>query len=99
MGWPCSGYLEDLYVAPEQRGLGLGKSLLVALTEIAVERGYARLEWAGLNWNQPSIDSYTSLGAVPTDEWTVYRLAGPTLQRVATAPPRLEAQRAVPTGR
>jgi GNAT superfamily N-acetyltransferase len=92
-------YLEDLYVAPEQRGLGLGKALLVALAEIAVERGYARLEWAVLNWNQPSIDFYTSLGAVPMDEWTVYRLAGPALKRVATAPPRLEAQRAVPTGR
>jgi GNAT superfamily N-acetyltransferase len=92
-------YLEDLYVAPEQRGLGLGKALLVALAGIAVERGYARLEWAVLNWNQPSIDFYTSLGAVPLDEWTVYRLAGPALQRVATAPPRLEAQRAVPTGR
>ena len=92
-------YLEDLYVAPEQRGLGLGKALLVALAEIAVERGYARLEWAVLNWNQPAIDFYTSLGAVPMDEWTVYRLAGPALQRVATAPPRLEAQRAVPTGR
>jgi GNAT superfamily N-acetyltransferase len=92
-------YLEDLYVAPEQRGLGLGKALLVALAEIAVERGYARLEWAVLNRSQPSIDFYTSLGAVPTDEWTVYRLAGPALQRVATAPPRLEVQRAVPTGR
>ena len=92
-------YLEDLYVAPEQRGLGLGKALLVALAEIAVERGYARLEWAVLNWNQPAIDFYTSLGAVPMDEWTVYRLAGPALQRVATAPPGLEAQRAVPTGR
>ena len=92
-------YLEDLYVAPEQRGLGLGKALLVALAEIAVERRYARLEWAALTWNQPSIDFYTSLGAVPMDEWPVYRLAGPALQRVATAPPRLEAQRAVPTGR
>ena len=88
-------YLEDLYVAPEQRGLGLGKALLVALAEIAVERGYARLEWAVLNWNQPAIDFYTSIGAVPLDEWTVYRLAGPALQRVATAAPEPEAPRAV----
>ena len=86
-------YLEDLYVAPERRGLGLGKALLVALAEIAVERGYARVEWAVLNWNQPAIDFYTSLGAVPMDEWTVYRLAGPALQRVATAPPRPEDRR------
>ena len=80
-------YLEDLYVAPEQRGHGLGKALLAALARIAVERGYARLEWAVLNWNQPSIDFYDRLGAVPMDEWTVYRLAGPALQRVASAPP------------
>jgi GNAT superfamily N-acetyltransferase len=90
-------YLEDLYVAPEQRGLGLGKALLAALAQIAVERGYARLEWAVLKWNQPSIDFYDSLGAVPMDEWTVYRLAGPALQRVASAPPPPEARRAVPT--
>ena len=91
-------YLEDLFVAPEQRGSGLGKALLAALAAIAVERGYARLEWAVLNWNQPAIDFYNSLGAVPMDEWTVYRLAGPALQRVASAPPRPEARRAVPTG-
>ena len=92
-------YLEDLYVAPEQRGLGLGKALLTALAEIAVEQGYARLEWAVLDWNQPSIDFYRGLGAVPMDEWTVYRLDGAALQRVATAPPRPEARRAVPTRR
>ena len=78
-------YLEDLYVAPEQRGLGLGKALLVALAEIAVQRGYARLEWAVLNWNQPSIEFYRALGAVPMEDWTVYRLAGPALDRVAAA--------------
>ena len=92
-------YLEDLFVAPEQRGRGLGKALLVALAEIAVERGYARVEWAVLNWNQPSIDFYNSLGAVPLDEWTVYRLTGPALQRVATASSQPEAERAVPTRR
>lgn len=79
-------YLEDLYVAPDQRGLGLGKALLTALAEIAVARGYARLEWAVLNWNQPSIDFYRGLGAVPLDEWTGYRLAGPALQQVAARP-------------
>jgi GNAT superfamily N-acetyltransferase len=78
-------YLEDLYVAPEHRGSGLGKALLVALAEIAVQRGYARLEWAVLDWNQPSIDFYRALGAVPMDEWTVFRLAGPALNRVAAA--------------
>jgi GNAT superfamily N-acetyltransferase len=78
-------YLEDLYVAPEHRGSGLGKALLVALAEIAVRQGYARLEWAVLNWNQPSIEFYRALGAVPMDEWTVYRLAGPALNRVAAA--------------
>jgi GNAT superfamily N-acetyltransferase len=76
-------YLEDLYVAPEHRGSGLGKALLVALAEIAVQRGYARLEWAVLDWNEPSINFYRALGAVPLDEWTVFRLAGPALSRVA----------------
>ena len=76
-------YLEDLYVAPEQRGRGLGKALLVALAEIAVERGYARVEWAVLNWNQPAIDFYRRMGAVAMDEWTVYRLAGDPLTRAA----------------
>jgi GNAT superfamily N-acetyltransferase len=75
--------LEDLYVAPEHRGSGLGKALLVALAEIAVQRGYARLEWAVLDWNQPSIEFYRALGAVPMEDWTVYRLAGPALNRVA----------------
>ncbi len=78
-------YLEDLYVAPEHRGSGLGKALLAALAEIAVQRGYARLEWAVLDWNQPSIDFYHTLGAVPMEEWTVYRLAGPALGRLAAA--------------
>ena len=78
-------YLEDLYVAPEHRGSGLGKALLVALADIAVQQGYARLEWAVLNWNQPSIEFYRALGAVPMEEWTVYRLSGPALNRVAGA--------------
>ena len=76
-------YLEDLYVAPGHRGAGLGKALLVALAEIAVQGGYARLEWAVLDWNEPSIEFYRALGAVPMEEWTVFRLAGPALHRVA----------------
>ena len=76
-------YLEDLYVKPEHRGAGHGKALLRSLAALAVERGYARLEWAVLNWNQPSIDFYRSLGAVPLDEWTVYRLSGDPLLQVA----------------
>ena len=77
-------YLEDLYVKPEQRGSGLGKALLTALAEIAVNRGYARVEWSVLDWNQPSIDFYRRLGAVPMDEWTVFRLTGDALHRAAT---------------
>jgi GNAT superfamily N-acetyltransferase len=72
-------YLEDLYVMPEHRGSGLGKALLMSLAGLAVERGYARLEWAVLDWNQPAIDFYRSLGAVAMDEWTVYRLNGKSL--------------------
>jgi GNAT superfamily N-acetyltransferase len=72
-------YLEDLYVTPEYRGSGLGKALLMSLAGLAVERGYARLEWAVLGWNQPAIDFYRSLGAAAMDEWTVYRLSGESL--------------------
>ncbi len=74
-------YLEDLYVRPASRGSGLGKALLVALAEIAVARGYARVEWSVLDWNTPSIEFYRSLGAVPMDGWTVFRLTGPALAR------------------
>ena len=73
-------YLEDLYVMPEHRGTGLGKALLKSLAQIAVERGYARFEWWVLDWNTPSIDFYRRLGAVPMDEWTVYRLTGDALR-------------------
>jgi GNAT superfamily N-acetyltransferase len=72
-------YLEDLFVEPEHRGSGLGKALLVELARIAVERGYARVEWAVLDWNQPSIDFYDALGARPQDDWTTYRLTGEAL--------------------
>ncbi|MEU5686670.1 GNAT family N-acetyltransferase [Streptomyces venezuelae] len=67
-------YLEDLYVRPEARGGGHGKALLTELARICVERGYERLEWSVLDWNEPSINFYRSLGALPQDEWTVYRL-------------------------
>ena len=72
-------YLEDLYIMPEYRGTGLGRALLTSLAELAAERGYARLEWAVLDWNQPAIDFYRSLGAVAMDEWPVYRLSGEAL--------------------
>lgn len=72
-------YLEDLYVRPESRGGGHGKALLLELARIAVERGYARVEWSVLDWNQPSIDFYRSIGAVPMDGWTVYRLTDEAL--------------------
>jgi GNAT superfamily N-acetyltransferase len=72
-------YLEDLFVRPEHRGKGHGKALLRALARLTVERGYARLDWTVLDWNAPSIAFYRSLGAVPLDEWTVYRLDGEAL--------------------
>ncbi|MFI7383482.1 GNAT family N-acetyltransferase [Streptomyces sp. NPDC049813] len=75
-------YLEDLYVRPHARGGGHGKALLTELARICVERGYDRLEWAVLNWNEPSIQFYRSLGARPQDEWSVYRLAGEALGRL-----------------
>ena len=76
-------YLEDLYVSPEYRKMGYGKELLVALAKIARERGCGRLEWCCLDWNQPSIDFYKSLGAVPMDIWTTYRVTGETLEKLA----------------
>lgn len=75
-------YLEDLYVRPEYRGRGYGKGLLTQLCRIAVERGCGRVEWWCLDWNRPSIDFYRSLGAVPMDEWTVYRITGNTLSEL-----------------
>jgi GNAT superfamily N-acetyltransferase len=76
-------YLEDLFVEPGHRGRGIGKALLTRLAKIAVERGYGRLDWAVLDWNAPSIEFYRSLGAVPLDAWTAYRLTGEALDRVA----------------
>ena len=76
-------YLEDLFVKPEYRGKGYGKAILKKLAAIAVERGCGRLEWSCLDWNTPSIDFYRALGAVPMDEWTVYRVTGETLRTLA----------------
>jgi GNAT superfamily N-acetyltransferase len=72
-------YLEDLFVKPECRGKGLGKALLLRLAKLAAERDCARVEWSVLNWNEPSIRFYESLGAVPMNEWTVYRLTDAAL--------------------
>jgi GNAT superfamily N-acetyltransferase len=76
-------YLEDLFVRPEARGRGIGKRLLAHLARIAVERRCSRLEWAVLDWNEPSIGFYRSLGAVPMDEWTTFRLKGDALALLA----------------
>ena len=76
-------YLEDLFVLPEWRGQGIGKALLVHLAGIAVARGCGRMEWSVLDWNEPAIGFYKSLGAVPMDEWTVFRLTGEALTALA----------------
>lgn len=76
-------YLEDLFVLPEHRGKGCGKAILKKLASIAVERGCGRLEWWCLDWNKPSIDFYLSLGAQPMSDWTVYRITGDTLTKLA----------------
>lgn len=78
-------YLEDLFVVPERRGLGLGRRLLAALASLAVARGCGRLEWSVLKWNAPAIGFYERLGAVPMEEWQVYRLAGAPLRALAAA--------------
>ncbi len=75
-------YLEDLYVQPAHRGGGIGRALLARLAAVCVERGLARLEWAVLDWNTPSIGFYRTLGAVPMDEWTVFRLDGAALEKL-----------------
>lgn len=76
-------YLEDLFVQPAHRGKGHGKALLTALARLAVERGCGRLEWSVLNWNEPAIAFYRSLGAVPMSEWTTYRLTSDALAAAA----------------
>ena len=79
-------YLEDLFVRPEARGLGVGRRLLAWLAHTTLERGCARLDWAVLDWNKPSIGFYLSLGAVAQDEWTTFRLTGASLERLAGNP-------------
>jgi len=76
-------YLEDLFVVPAARGHGHGKALLQRLARLAVERGCGRLEWSVLDWNEPSIRFYQSLGADPMDEWTVFRVTGDALAELA----------------
>lgn len=76
-------YLEDLYVRPAFRGRGFGRRLLVHLARIAVDRSCGRFEWSVLDWNAPAITAYRRAGAVPLDDWTVYRLTGDALERLA----------------
>ena len=77
-------YLEDLYVQPAMRGKNIGKTLLSSLAKLAVERDCGRLEWSCLNWNEPSITFYKSQGAIPMNEWTVYRVTGNELNELAS---------------
>jgi GNAT superfamily N-acetyltransferase len=80
-------YLEDLYVRPQVRGHGYGTALLQALARVCLERGYRRLEWWVLDWNEPAIGFYASIGAVPMDEWTVHRIDGDALLQLAAHDP------------
>jgi GNAT superfamily N-acetyltransferase len=80
-------YLEDLYVKPQARGKGAGLALFIELARITVARGCGRVEWAVLDWNEPSIRFYKKLGAVAMNEWTTYRLASEPLKRLAAAQP------------
>ncbi|MGI6778864.1 MAG: GNAT family N-acetyltransferase [Acetivibrionales bacterium] len=76
-------YLEDIYVKPDMRGKGIGKIMLSFLAKLAVERKCKRLEWCCLDWNEPSIKFYKNIGAVPMDEWTIYRVHGKALDKLA----------------
>jgi GNAT superfamily N-acetyltransferase len=78
-------YLEDLYVKPEFRSKGIGRAMLVHLAKLAKERGCGRLEWSVLDWNEPAIKLYKDVGAIPMDEWTVYRLTGEALTELAAS--------------
>ena len=80
-------YLEDLFVRPAHRGKGIGKALLAYLAKLCVQRGWSRLQWSVLDWNEPSIAFYKSLGAELMDEWTVCRVNGPALTALAKAAP------------
>ena len=76
-------YLEDLFFQPEYRGHGIGKGFMKTLAQLCIERGYERFQWWVLDWNEPSIEFYKSLGAVAMDEWTVFRLSGGALKKFA----------------
>ena len=78
-------YLEDIFVEPKWRRQGLGRQLLAHLATIARERGYGRVEWSVLDWNEPAIRFYKALGAKPMDEWTVFRLTGESLRKLGTS--------------
>src|SRR6058998_1492567 len=78
-------YLEDLFVKPEKRGEGYGRALLVELAKVARDRGCGRMEWAVLDWNEPAIKFYRTLGAKPMDEWTVFRLTRDEIARLANS--------------
>ena len=78
-------YLEDLFILPEKRGLGYGKALLKYLAKLAVARNCGRMEWICLDWNEPALKVYRSIGAIPMDEWTVQRLTEPALKRFAAS--------------
>ena len=80
-------YLEDLFVLPEKRGKGYGKALFLYLAHTALQRGCGRMEWTCLNWNKPSIRFYRSMGAVPLDDWRVYRLTEDGLRALETSQP------------
>jgi GNAT superfamily N-acetyltransferase len=79
-------YLEDLYVRPELRGRGIGRALLRHLARTALDRGCGRLEWSVLDWNEPALAFYRSIGAKPVEGWTVHRIAGDALERLAASP-------------
>lgn len=81
-------YLEDLFVRPDARRLGIGRALLARLAAIAIDRGCTRFEWAVLDWNQPAIEFYQSLGAAPMTEWTVFRMTGAPLRALAASDQR-----------
>jgi len=80
-------YLEDLFVRPEHRGAGVGTALLTFLARLAVERGCGRFEWAVLDWNEPAMRFYRALGATSVDEWTIFRVTGDALRRLADRAP------------
>jgi GNAT superfamily N-acetyltransferase len=88
--WECRPglWLEDLFVPPEHRRSGVGRALLAALAATALDRGYTRLEWMALNWNEPALDFYEQLSATRLDEWVIHRLDGPRLAAAAGDAPR-----------